>query len=557
MKISKLHINDFKNLKNFDVDFDETSNRQVVVGRNAVGKSNLFEAIIRIFRDIDLNSYEMTDFEYEIEYHCRGYEVKILNELINKNEYFKDSSTLPKYKRRYFIISQENDQSEQKEANYKEIKKAEAKDTITGKIISLIPSYVFGYYSGISTRLSGIFQKHELDYFKKQVFGKEEPLRTLFLAKPHHSQFALLAFFASEDENAKKFLNKEFGITGIDSVLFSLRQPYWDKGKVSKEKIKLGDSHFWYAGGKVALFLERLFKYSFAPMSGTERIEVDLGQNITKERRYCFISNQKKLQAIAQGLSSKEFFARMESLYFSDLIDPSGVDVQLNINIEGSKEPITFMELSEGERQLITVIGLMRFTAEKEALFILDEPDTHQNPAWCLDYLQNLKDYGVEPPNSQIILSTHSPLTFAGLEKNEVVILEKCENQITSHHPITSPRGMGFDAILTSDFFGMRSTLDRVTLEKLDKMRMLSYKNEKTEEEINEYMELSKELDGLDFSSSVADPMYKEFVQSMSKIQSKEKDISESVPTMEAWKKRKKIAEDIAKRLKEEHDEVH
>ena len=557
MKISRLFLKNFKNLINFEIDFDATSNRQVVVGKNGVGKSNLFEAIIRIFRDVDLNSYEKTDFAYEIEYSCRGYEVIITNVMSNEEEYIKDPFISPKFKRRYFLVTKGISLLDQNEKNQQEIKKLEIKSGTSGEIVSLKPSYVFGYYSGIITRLSEIFQKHERDYFKAQVYGDEEPLRTLFLAKPHHSQFSLLAFFASNDENAKKFLKDEFGILGIDSVLFSLRQPYWHKGKVSDEKMKSGDSHFWYAGGKVALFLERLFRNSFAPMFGSERMEVDLGQNKTKERRYCFIPNQESLQEIAKGLSPKEFFARMESLYFSDLIDPSGVDIQLNIIIEGSEKPITFIELSEGERQLITVLGLMRFTAEEEALFLLDEPDTHQNPAWCLDYLQNLRDYGAEPQNSQIILSTHSPLTFAGLEKNEVVILEKHDDEISSHHPITSPRGMGFDAILTSDFFGMRSTLDRLTLDKLDKMRMLSFKKDKTKDEIKEYLSLNKELTGLDFSSSLGDPEYLEFVRAMAKAQEDEVEISEAVPSHKVWEKRKRIAADIAQRLKVKSDETH
>jgi predicted ATP-dependent endonuclease of OLD family len=33
----------------------------------------------------------------------------------------------------------------------------------------------------------------------------------------------------------------------------------------------------------------------------------------------------------------------------------------------------------------------LRFTAEDESLFLLDEPDTHLNPRWCVDYLGYLK----------------------------------------------------------------------------------------------------------------------------------------------------------------------
>ena len=55
MKLDKLWIKDFKNLKDFTVDFDEGSFVTVVIGWNATGKSNLFEALVIIFRDMDLD----------------------------------------------------------------------------------------------------------------------------------------------------------------------------------------------------------------------------------------------------------------------------------------------------------------------------------------------------------------------------------------------------------------------------------------------------------------------------------------------------------------------
>ena len=119
MKISRLYLKDFKNLKNFEVDFDESSNRQVVIGRNGVGKSTLFEAIIRIFRDIDLNSYELTNFSYDIEYSCRGFGVKISNKLINEKECKIDPTTVPKYKRKNYVVVENNELFSSKGKNYK------------------------------------------------------------------------------------------------------------------------------------------------------------------------------------------------------------------------------------------------------------------------------------------------------------------------------------------------------------------------------------------------------------------------------------------------------
>src|ERR1022692_4458829 len=99
MRIDRLALADFRNLVDFEVDFDETSNRQVVVGRNGVGKSNLLEALTRIFRDLDLE--EDSGFGYEIEYQCNGHFVKVECLQTNTMERKANSSITRRFKRQY------------------------------------------------------------------------------------------------------------------------------------------------------------------------------------------------------------------------------------------------------------------------------------------------------------------------------------------------------------------------------------------------------------------------------------------------------------------------
>ena len=147
-------------------------------------------------------------------------------------------------------------------------------------------------------------------------------------------------------------------------------------------------------------------------------------------------------------------------------------------------------------------------------------------------------------------MTTHSPLTFAGLDRNEVVILERQEDgQIFSQHPATPPKGMGFQAILTSDFFGMRSTLDRETLALLDEKRKLGIKTEKTDEDRKKLAELDVQLGKLDFSKAARDPLYLEFIKAITKAQEENPDISEAVPDKVDWRLRKDIAQEIAGKL--------
>ena len=557
MRIDRLALTHFRNLVNFEVDFDETSTRQVIVGRNGVGKSNLLEALTRIFRDLDLE--EDSDFGYEIEYLCSDHHIKIQSAQVNAKECEANPAVSPQFKRQYWIAGEASGGNlfDKTDRAYERI--AEADFYRRNRPVNqqpnperLLPLYVFGYYSGTISRFSKIFERHEERYFKEQITGTEAPLRPLFQAKAHHSQFALLAFYATRDAAAQKFLENEFRIVGFDSVLFSLREPYWKTTKPSKDRARSGDPRFWFAGGKVAPFLKSLFDQCFAPMSGEDRVRISIGQEKNKERRYCFLPDQASLQAIAEGLSNKEFFARLESLVFSDLVDASGADVRIWIRLKGCDELATFQDLAEGERQLLTVLGLMRFTAEKEALFLLDEPDTHLNPAWCLDYLDNLRNYGAEPPNSQIIMTTHSPLTFAGMDKNEVVVIERgSDGRIFAEHPTTAPKGMGFAAILTSDFFGLRSTLDKDTLRKLDDKRELALKQDKSDDDRKKLAELNDELGRLDFSETARDPLYREFVRAITAAANDDPSLKEAAPPTDLWKKRQEIAKDIAKHLLE------
>ncbi len=75
MRIDKLYIRDFKNLKDFRIDFDEQSMINIIVGRNGTGKSNVMEALVIIFRDLDLGIDPA--FAYEIEYDIYNHRVKV------------------------------------------------------------------------------------------------------------------------------------------------------------------------------------------------------------------------------------------------------------------------------------------------------------------------------------------------------------------------------------------------------------------------------------------------------------------------------------------------
>jgi ABC-type multidrug transport system ATPase subunit len=344
------------------------------------------------------------------------------------------------------------------------------------------------------------------EFYRDLLDGKDQPLRPLFYARPIHSQFVLLAFFLKQEEETKKFLRDHLCIEELDSVLFVMNQPSW--------KSPEGDERFWNARGTVAHFLDRLYGLALAPLRVKQRISAGFRKATLREHVYLYLKDVDALRGLAEHYGTQqEFFKALESTYISNLIREVRIRVKAR-NVDGA---LTFRELSEGEQQLLMVLGLMRFTKEDESLFLLDEPDTHLNPAWSLRYLEFLREIAGTQENSHIIMATHDPLVIAGLTRSQVQIMQRENGRITAHCPSDDPKGMGVAGLLTSEVYGLRSELDLETMKLLDEKRALAAKATLTEEDRVRLGELDKQLRGLDFTNTVRDPMYKRFAEAMAK----------------------------------------
>ena len=216
---------------------------------------------------------------------------------------------------------------------------------------------------------------------------------------------------------------------------------------------------------------------------------------------------------------------------------------------------LTFSELSEGEQQLLMVLGLLKFTKEAESIFLLDEPDTHLNPAWSVSYLKILKDVLGEQETSQMIMTTHDPLVISGLTRSQVIILrfDEKKNLFVAEHPEYDPIKMGYPEILTSDIFKLKSIINPEIEKLLNLKRELSIRDDLNAEELKRLSELDKELDGFDFTEAVRDPLYEPFIRAMTEIKAEEK-FEEPVLTKEQFEKRKQMAKEILNKIKLERN---
>lgn len=522
MRLDKLTIgsakdspaHQFKNLKNVTIDFDQDHWVTVVIGWNGTGKSNVLEALAIIFRDL-IAQERKPAFAFQLAYRMGSGE--------NVRHIHIDAD--PDRDKEPFTIHVANDAEAHGDGTLIPlIDGEEAVSALRGKSIKLtaflnadseyLPRYVFSYYSGEGSRMYDIFEPYLKDYYQKLIRSKTDPEpKRLFYALPVHSQFVLLAFLINPTESTKDFFLKELGInleTGIESVLFELREPKWN----SKE----GDERFWFSRGLAQRFLDRLMDVSLAPITVKRKVPKSIwNKNSTEnEYKYLYIKDIESLRQLVGDQQSKEFFRDLESTFVSDLIEAVHIRVQLKKN-DGS---VVFRELSEGEQQLLTVLGLLHFTAEDESLFLLDEPDTHLNPRWSVDYLHYLKSFigqnSESQDNSHIVLTTHNPLAIAELVKEQVQILyrEHGSNIVKAENPAVDPKGMGFAGIVTSDMFGLGTSLDKATNEDLLALHQLStQQTELSDADRARLVEIRSRLEKLDFNFGSRDRLEQEYLR--------------------------------------------
>lgn len=87
-----------------------------------------------------------------------------------------------------------------------------------------------------------------------------------------------------------------------------------------------------------------------------------------------------------------------------------------------------YLKISDGEHQFIHIVGGMLLfdeaTAEREVIYLLDEPDTHFNPQWRSEFFREL-DAVLVNKNHEIILTTHSPFILGDCHGYNVFIFER------------------------------------------------------------------------------------------------------------------------------------
>lgn len=533
MRIDYLKIPNNRNLQNFEIDFDQKAPLTVLLGQNGSGKSNLIENLIEIF--IALEKAEIPDFAYEMQYFCYGKTIHVLaNPSAEKRDRLQITIGTKKISGKAF--------------------RDNARD--------YLPAHIFAYYSGTNPRMEQLFAPLTKAYLRDTRLGREKSgIRRFFLCRKEYGDFAFLALFLEQAEFVERLRKKILGFESFDSALFVLKTPYWANSKDRSD-------FFWGAKGSFTEFLDRLRQIAIAPIKNEESLEFDMrGRTQSIERLYLFIQNFEQLQKLrAPNETTKLLFNHLESIYLDDLLESIRVNGQ-----HTSGKRISVTQLSEGERQLILVFGLLLFTHEDEVLYLLDEPDSHLNPQWVYEYMDWLgkafkEKEGSQPSSknallesteptipgaSQVILATHNPLMVGTLRSNQVRVMSQTSEGTKATEPDFDPIGIGVEGLMKTELFGLYSTLAPEILEKIDRQYVLLGQENRTNKEQQELKDLTLEINQLGVTTTYPNPYFEKFATAMAKLHP----VTEEVTlTSEQLALRNRIAEDILKKILEKAD---
>ena len=113
------------------------------------------------------------------------------------------------------------------------------------------------------------------------------------------------------------------------------------------------------------------------------------------------------------------------------------------------------------------------------------------------------------------MLTTHNPLAIAELVKEQVQILyrEAGSRAVRAENPAVDPKGMGYAGIVTSDMFGLGSSLDKATNDDLLELHRLSTQETLNDADRVRLVEIRQSLEGLDFNFASRDRLEQEYLR--------------------------------------------
>jgi hypothetical protein len=349
-------------------------------------------------------------------------------------------------------------------------------------------------WEGLSKYVSGVYKKNKgifsiprayQDNLETYLNFPEEPLEAMESSLPiglfvdHSLNDVFFVYLMvcrgvnkSKSQNFRRFVSDKVNINGVRSFEIDLRlTEYKEFETVGNIVRRLTELSCESLGLPVPLIDEDI--------SASPKLQFKVGRKFFKamDRLYLdetvFLGHLLTLHHLtARRWSYDEKRTLISSKYERNVPSVSGGLMPMRLlNIEVLlKDPqviTTYDRISDGEHQLIQIIGSLILFGDQQSLFILDEPESHFNPEWRIEFVDIINKY-VDLSKLELIISTHSPFVLSACKSERVLHFKKDQEGCVVINSIRGKEtyGSSFDSLLSS-VFGLEVLISKRPLDEI------------------------------------------------------------------------------------------
>lgn len=204
MQLISLWVEDFKNLKNFTINFENQENLSIIIGNNGSGKSNILELLSGIFAELYADG-KFIESSYTFSYSINDKIIEITKEYEDGEKDFTTYKVNGINQNKSFLRTQ-----------------------------NLLPNNIIALYSGEDDRLYKTYYEYFANNYLRSLSKTLAPKNNMLYIDKKYWGIALLTFIIREQEypeEEKAFLKNELNINEVLDIYLE-----FDPAKIKKLK---------------------------------------------------------------------------------------------------------------------------------------------------------------------------------------------------------------------------------------------------------------------------------------------------------------------------------
>ncbi len=498
----------FRN-KNFSV--EDVLEPICMVGLNGSGKSNTLEVICEIFYYLELNTF--TDGQnleaINERYSSLGFEVDYrISPLKWKTTINSSPEVLPFDEHTEVIIRCSKQINEEIQIFAVDaIRQDETPYPLQHELWKeVLPNKVIGYTSGQNELISNPFIRLDFHYFDEFVKSTSEKniatntdVNRMFFMDYDSNELVVLANYLFQDHELmawkdREAFNEKLGIKQLHSFSIKIQFKNYDNKYIPfPSELNLGIERLkrcatTWIDSETELDEKnkknRIIELSFFSDGAVRKAFRNVFKTPYELFRLLYLMRLMNIHCISPKIRNIIKNAP-KGTNLSDLIPKVTVD-DLVFKIDCIKfiknnatQPIRYKQLSDGEHQLLHVIGTLRLMQERDVLFILDEPETHFNPEWRAKMIRLIMSNGDKETFQDHFITSHSPFIISDCKPTNVYLFHRDHNRInvqTAHDKRLNTFGTSVN-ILTEEVFNKNESQGDYSLNVLNEIKNRTFTN--------------------------------------------------------------------------------